>query len=546
MRSLDGGRVVVPTLEGTRVLLLGWSPEQAPRGIAQLGVEVTCVATPTEAEAARASGVLSELVVVDDPASVESVILGLSRARLAPSDFEFVSSAHEFTVISAAIIGALGAARSLPVPVAVALRDKFVQKQLVRAAEVATADCEAVESPAQVPAAAKRLGGYPAVVKPVAGAGARDTARLVSAEHAAHWVASAGPGPWLVEQFVTGAEIHLDGVARGGQILFLSAGRYLHNIIEVHIKDALIASALVDPATDVALYEHSAELVYRVLAALGYTDGIFHVEAFEQEDGSLVFGECGGRVAGGRIDEAVRLQFGVDLHQQWGLAALGLPADPIATTPTGGTFGWVHLLAPAGLVRSNPGLDAILARPGVVQAELRIQPGDLVPEHRPDSRARAARAVLTGNDAEEVRQQIVTLAEWFRSSVEVESPAAATVPGQPSEAENTCPRIVVGLRALSAVPRCQPRKENEGMLAELKKELSEAAGIPAVSLPDDVPLGQIGITSFQVVSAYMALERTLDMTFKCSEIPNAFTSTIAELAWSIAAIAVSNGTAADI
>lgn len=84
------------------------------------------------------------------------------------------------------------------------------------------------------------------------------------------------------------------------------------------------------------------------------------------------------------------------------------------------------------------------------------------------------------------------------------------------------------------------------MLAELKKELSEAAGIPAVSLPDDVPLGQIGITSFQVVSAYMALERTLDMTFKCSEIPNAFTSTIAELAWSIAAIAVSNGTAADI
>ncbi len=407
---------------GISVLLLGWSPEQAPLGLARLGAHVTCVTSTAEAGLAEAAGVLARLVVVPDPADVEGVVSGLARAGLSPGDFALICAAHEFTMVAAATLAVLGGTTaSLPVPVAVALRDKFVQKTRVRAVGVPTADFEVADAPGAVKEAVDRLGGFPVIVKPTAGAGALDTTRLDCAARAEEWAAGAAAVPWLVESYVSGAEVHIDGVVRDGSVHFLSAARYLTNLIELHDGAAVVGSVVIHPDAEPQLYARAADLTRTALPALGHTDGVFHLEAFEQPDGTLVFGECAGRVGGGRVDHMIERMFGIDLHQQWVTAALKLPADPVPRTVQPGSFGWVHLAAPAGRIRSMPGREALLGQAGVVEVEVRAKPGDVVPERRPDSRTRAARALVAGRDAAEVRDRITALQAWFAASVEVAS-----------------------------------------------------------------------------------------------------------------------------
>ncbi|WP_217239810.1 acetyl-CoA carboxylase biotin carboxylase subunit family protein, partial [Streptomyces sp. AC555_RSS877] len=259
----------------------------------------------------------------------------------------------EFTVVAAAVVGALGGARALPVPVAIALRDKQKQKNLIRAAGLPTARSATADTAADITDTALKVGGYPIVVKPLAGAGARDTVRLSSANEAATW-ANGQPhtGPWLVEEFITGAEYHVDGVIRNGQLLTCAVSRYLHNLIDVH-DGALVGSVCLTPDEHPDLYRTAEHLTTHALAALNHTDGVFHLEAFRQPDNTLIFGECAGRVGGGRIDQVVRHSFGTDLHDHWAAAALNTPAPPKHPTE-GGTLGFVHLTAQAGVIESMP------------------------------------------------------------------------------------------------------------------------------------------------------------------------------------------------
>jgi acyl carrier protein len=77
------------------------------------------------------------------------------------------------------------------------------------------------------------------------------------------------------------------------------------------------------------------------------------------------------------------------------------------------------------------------------------------------------------------------------------------------------------------------------MLSVLKKALSEASEIPVESLQDDVAIEQQGITSFQLVTAYVWLENELGISFQGDQMPYSTTSTIAELAKVVEAIHIS-------
>ncbi|MFE9019888.1 ATP-grasp domain-containing protein [Streptomyces sp. NPDC007808] len=395
-------------------LLVGWKP-LAIDALRAEDCSVTCVVSATDAERARgAAG--AEILVAGEAGSVEDVLFALARAGLCPGDFDLVTSGQEYSLTTAAALGVLGGVRAMPLDTAVALRDKYVQKRRISAAGIETARCGIAATPRDVASAARHAGGFPVVVKPQAGAGARNTVRLASQAEADRWAASAGQGPWLVEEFVPGAELHLDGVVRDGRTLVLSASRYLRNVIDVH-SGALVGSVRVTPEEEPGLYSRAGALTDRALAALGHADGVFHLEVFEQPDGSLVFGECGGRVGGGRVDEVTRRATGADLHRHWAAAALGT-TPPAAGTPSDASLGWVFLTAPAGRVVSIPGEEQLLGRRGVVAAAVTKAPGDLVgPVVK--SFDRAGDIVAVGQDAAEVRARLADCAEWFRSGVTV-------------------------------------------------------------------------------------------------------------------------------
>jgi hypothetical protein len=299
------------------------------------------------------------VVIVPDPERLDDVVSGLLRASIDVREFDCVCSENETGIVPAAILAAAYGRAGLPVATAVALRDKVIQKRRIRAAGI-----------------------------PVA------------------------------EQVATGSELHVDGVVRHGTVLFLVASRYLRNVVEIH-TGGLVGSVTVDPDSHPRLYSQVYDLTSTALRAIGYTDGVFHLAAFEAE-GRLVFGECAGRVGGGMVSATTRAKFGVDLYDEWARSVLGRPSgiargrryqqDP---------HGWVQLTARPGRIVAMPSADELRAQPGIVAVQPWLSVGDTSGASNP----RVARVVMRGATEEDLADDMRTFVSWFRDQVEVEDAA---------------------------------------------------------------------------------------------------------------------------
>lgn len=397
-----------------RVLVLGWWQDVATV-LDRYGCAVTFAVSGADAAEAARCGFTGTVIPVGDPTKVDDVLAGLARAGLDPRGFDVICSEHEPCIVPAAILAAVARRPGMPVGSALALRDKFVQKAAVREAGVPVAGCRVVpdaQGLAEVP--------LPFVVKPTAGSCTQFT-YPAHEESDREWVReklATVPGPWLVEEFMTGGELHLDGVVRDGDVLLLGVSRYLDNVIGIRLG-GLVGSVVLDPGRYQDVYRHARELMTRSLRAIGHRDGVFHAEAFDQGD-RLVFSECAGRIGGGMVLDAIRAKFGVDLYDEWARSVLGRPsglsgAIRVDTRP----YGWVHLVAPAGLAESVPSTEDLRARLDVVVGEVNLQPGATVPDSTSASNLRAGRVTMTGADEESCAANLRDLVSWFHDRVVV-------------------------------------------------------------------------------------------------------------------------------
>ncbi|WP_327233981.1 hypothetical protein OG349_08205 [Streptomyces sp. NBC_01317] len=398
------------------VLLIGWRPD-AVTALHRLGAEVTCVLAASEAD--RPGDLLDDAhtVAVHDPSDTESTLAGLVRHGLDAQRFDIVTSQFEFTLVNAAV---LGGDRSPMTPVdALALRDKDLQKRRIRAAGIPVADSRVIVRP-------RDLAGFPSVrgvLKPLADSSTRGVrtwnSRPEREEIARQLEQDSVGAPWLAEEWVDGGELHIDGVVRGGEVVFTSVGRYLQNVIAIR-EGGIVASVMQHPEECPDLYARAHAVAGRVMAALGHHDGVFHLEVFEQGD-TLVFGECGGRIPGGSFDEMIRLQHGVDLHDEWARSVLGLPS---AATPTTAAtwFGDVFLATAPGRLVSRPADDEVAARDGVRYVSLQARPGDLLADAAQASSVFAGTAVVEGKDETHTADRIRRLASWFAEQSVLTSP----------------------------------------------------------------------------------------------------------------------------
>jgi biotin carboxylase len=401
------------------VLHLGWWDDMAD-SLANHDCDVTCVVATADAHAPARHGFTGRVVIVPDPDRLDDVVSGLLRAGIDVREFDCVCSEFETGIVPAAILAAAYGRAGLPVATAVALRDKLVQKRRIREAGVPVAGCHTVTDIAELAAP------VPFVVKPLNGSSThltyavRDEAGRTAARDGI--AASGQHGPWLVEEFMTGSELHVDGVVRHGTVLFLVASRYLQNVIEIH-SGGLVGSVTVDPDSHPRLYSQVHDLTSTALKAIGYADGVFHLEAFEQED-RLVFSECAGRIGGGMVLATTRAKFGVDLYDEWTRSVLGHPSgiardrqyqpDP---------HGWVQLTARPGRIVAMPTADELRAQPGIVAVQPCLSVGDTVPDPGKASNARVARVVMRGATEEDLADDMRTFVSWFADQVEVEDAA---------------------------------------------------------------------------------------------------------------------------
>ncbi|MEU5365726.1 ATP-grasp domain-containing protein [Streptomyces sp. NPDC005925] len=401
---------------GRKVLLIGWriTTLAALRG---LGARVWCVATPDVYARFGHQADVEGAVLVSDCADVEEILCALRRAGLGPEDFDVVCSQQEFSLVATALIA--GDASPIRPRTAVMLRDKYLQKRRIAEAGLPVAGCRILSD---ADALHGVRGELPVVIKPILGAScahtyvARDERQLDDA--LGGFRADGFTGPFLVEEFVTGAEHHVDGIVRDGEPVFLGISRYLQNVIELR-SGAVSGSVALAPAAYGALYEKVGSLARTALDALGHRDGVFHMEVFADGD-RVVFSECAGRVGGGPIDQLVRAHFGVDLHLEWAKLVFGEePSAPVRASDE--VHGYVLLMAPgAGTVRRIPSAEEMRARDGVVFGRPMVRPGHVITAPTAASDVHVGEAVVRGATEDDVVKRLHEINEWFRANTDLD------------------------------------------------------------------------------------------------------------------------------
>jgi biotin carboxylase len=290
-------------------------------------------------------------------------------------------------VVAAAIAAALGLPRN-PVEAVLAARDKHRQRQLHARHGVPVPESR-LHSLEEDPVSIARTAPYPCVLKPTCLSASRGVMRADSphAFLAAHArlarilaepdVAALGAAArsYLVEAFVPGPEVALEGVLADGRLHVLALfdkpdpldGPYFEETIYV-TPSALPASA----------QRAIAECAGRAAEALGLVTGPIHAELRFTDRPWLI--ELAARPIGGRCSRALR--FGPDAMSLEELllrqaAGLSVPSCEREAQPVG------VMMIPtpgAGVLRGVRGLEDARAVAGIEGVELTVHPGQrLVP-----------------------------------------------------------------------------------------------------------------------------------------------------------------------
>lgn len=333
------------------------------RAAASLGVEVV---VGSEEHQALASGMGDRAVVVPlgDPEAAADVIVALDRR----SAIDAVVAVDDQGVLVAAAAGRrLGFPHNPPEAVA-ATRDKASMRRALAAAEVPQPDFVVIQDPEQL-----RTTGYPCVVKPVGRSGSQGVIRADDAEaaHAAavRVLAIAG-APLLVEEYLPGVELAVEGLLRAGELHVLAVFDKPDPLVGPYFEETLYVTPSRLDATTLARVD---DITARACAAIGLVEGPVHAELRIDGDQVWVI-EVAARSIGGICARALRFGAGIALEELILRHALGMPIDSM--TRERAASGVMMLPIPrAGVLQAVDGQDTARAVPGVTGLEITIPRG---------------------------------------------------------------------------------------------------------------------------------------------------------------------------
>lgn len=350
------------------LLLLPTSTYRAPdfvRAATRLGVEVVVGSDemPVLLEGASERAVALPL---DEPDDAAELIVALDGRR----GVDAVVAVDDRGVLIAATTGErLGFPHNPPDAVA-ATRDKAAMRRVLAAAEVpqpafVVAAHDDLPSPSQLP--------LPWVLKPVDRSGSQGVIRaddLDAAREAAARVARLSDGPLLVEQYVPGFEVAVEGLLRDGVLTVLAVFDKPDALEGPYFEETIyVTPSRLAPET-----LRRAEIVTaRACAAIGLVEGPIHAELRVERDKVHVI-EVAARTIGGLCARTLRFGAGIALEELVLRHALGMPLDGLDREP--GASGVMMLPIPtAGTLREVRGQENARALPGITGLEITIPRG---------------------------------------------------------------------------------------------------------------------------------------------------------------------------
>ena len=337
---------------------------------------------PSTFESARPDALLT----LDIASVVRSVDQALAFHRDSP-----VAAAlgvdDDTVILATAINHAIGRPAN-PLPAVESARDKFLQREALRAAAVPVPEFglhDVALDPAALAAGAK----YPCVLKPLRLAASRgviradDPGQFVAAFRRIGSLLEAGDMPdcgpagrqLLVEAFVPGPEVALEGLLEKGRLHVLALfdkpdpldGPFFEETIYVTPsrlpEDA--QRALADVAEDAA-------------HAIGLVEGPIHAELRWNDRGAWLI-ELAARPIGGRCSAALRFGTDITLEEVVLRHALGLPLPSLMREPRASGVMMIPVPGQGGMLRGVKGTERARALPGVDDVVITATGQQLVP-----------------------------------------------------------------------------------------------------------------------------------------------------------------------
>jgi biotin carboxylase len=267
-----------------------------------------------------------------------------------------------------------------------AFRDKARMKDVLRAHGLPCARHRLCDSADECRACARDT-GFPLVVKPPAGAGARNTFRVENEEQLEEWLATAPPRPGagaLLEEFIVGDEHSFDSVMVNGTLVWHSISRYLPTPLDVLRNPWIQWCVLLPREIEGGAYDTIRDAAARALTALGLRTGLSHMEWFRRRDGSVAISEVGARPPGAQFTTLISYAHDVDLYRAWARLAV---YDEFEPPPRRWAVGAAYL--------RGQGRGRVVAVHGIDEAQRDV--AGLVVEARVPKRGQAPRETYEGD-----------------------------------------------------------------------------------------------------------------------------------------------------
>ncbi|GMU65924.1 MAG: hypothetical protein AMXMBFR36_21980 [Acidobacteriota bacterium] len=251
-----------------------------------------------------------------DPRQIADAVRSLAREIGPPA--RLIGALEQLQVPLGEVRDALGI-EGMSAEIARNFRDKGRMKDVLARAGVPCARHARATNPEAVLAAAKTV-GFPLVLKPAAGAGAKSTYRVQDVEELRGVLAAVRPSderPVVLEEFVTGEEFSFDTVSIRGKPVWHSLSHYLPAPLHVVDNPWIQWCVLIPREIDHPRYDDIRRVAARALSALGMGTGLSHMEWFRRSDGSVLVSEVGARPPGAQITSLISWAHDIDFYRAW-------------------------------------------------------------------------------------------------------------------------------------------------------------------------------------------------------------------------------------
>lgn len=271
----------------------------------------------------------------------------------------------------------------IPVEAARLASDKLAMKERFLRKGVAIPEFTEIKRPADIKKAAREW-GWPVVVKPVDGRGARGVLR-VTKKTDPEWafteaLAHSDRGAVMAEEYVEGMQVSTESVMWRGRCHTPAFSERNYEYLEKYSPYIIENGGTMPAPLNSAEQEAVNNLIERAALAMGIKEGTVKGDIVMGPDGPVII-ELAARLSGGYYaTDQIPLATGVDLVKVAVKLALGAAPDPAEFSPRFDRGAAIRFFfPPEGRVKGVAGAEEIESMPGVSLAKVYRKAGDVQP-----------------------------------------------------------------------------------------------------------------------------------------------------------------------